>query len=272
MSLAFESDFFLQFRPFPEVPSNPFEKHWHEIVGSAAFYQLINISAPWINSLIFGKHYTSITSKKLKTNFDIHVVSSVQCIISILLCIPMFSHRFITENPVFGQTDFGGFVASVTIGYFIWDLYVCLKYFQLFGAGFLVHAVSALYVFLTTLIPYMQPYVPVFLIFELSSPFVNINWYASRLPTGTIPEKVVVINGILLMVSFFLVRVVWGFYAAIKAFFICWEVRDQLPAFYIPTVYSLNITLDFLNLYWFTKMVQIAVKKAKGTSNPKKLE
>lgn len=256
-------------RPFPANPESHFAAHWHEIVLSALFYFLLQAFSPVISKRIFAKSYTGLNNKT-KVNFDIHVVSMVQCILSILILVPAWNHPHFQNrkldpyNSVFGYNAYLGFVSAVTVGYFVWDLFVCIRYINLFGPGFLMHAFAALFVFSCTLRPYALPWTPAFLIFELSTPFVNINWFASRLPAGTISDTVIAVNGILLIVVFFLVRIVWGFYAVCIAAYDMYAVLDHDWKFLPISILLLNLALDFLNFYWFLKMLAIAKKKING--------
>ncbi|CUM48793.1 TLC domain-containing protein [Debaryomyces fabryi] len=274
---VFNEDPLLKFRPFPETTTIPLFAHWHEIMGSFLMYVMIQKLSPMVSSRLFGKSYTQLNFKT-KTNFDIHVVSMVQCVISILALIPMWNHptwkNRITDpaSAVLVYYPYGGFVSSITVGYFVWDLVVCFKYMNLFGVGFLVHAVSALVVFGSTLAPFCIPWVPAFLIFELSTPFVNVNWFASKMPAGFISDEVAVVNGILLLVTFFTVRILWGFYAVVAVARDMFAVWDQLYKVMPIVTLFLNATLDLLNVYWFYKMLLIAKKKASGRKSTKEVE
>ncbi|CUM66248.1 uncharacterized protein PRCAT00003908001 [Priceomyces carsonii] len=273
---VFEEDIFLKLRPFPAEPTNLYAKHWHEVLGSFLFYFLINKLSPLFSKRYLGRLYTDL-SVKTRINFDIHVVGMVQCLISIAILLPMWNHKNWSNrvddvhSSIFGYTPYGGFVSSMTVGYFAWDLMVCVQYFRLFGIGFLLHAFAALYVFICALRPYSMPWAPAFLLFELSSPFVNINWFASRLPQGTFSEKTILINGLLLLFTFFSVRIAWGFYAVSLIAYDMFRVRSEAPIFLPLSILGLNLVLDVLNVYWFSKMLRIAYKKLTGTDSTKKL-
>jgi hypothetical protein len=51
-------------------------------------------------------------------------------------------------DRIFGYSKFGGDVAALACGYFVWDSYVSIKYAGLFGWGFALHGIASLYVFL----------------------------------------------------------------------------------------------------------------------------
>lgn len=122
----------------------------------------------------------------------------------------------------------------------MWDLFVCIRYFKLFGFSFLFHGAAALYVFVCSLRPYCLPWAPAFLLFELSTPFVNVNWFATRLPAGTISDTVVMINGLLLLATFFFVRIIWGFYAAGLVAYDMYRVFDKAPIFLPLSILALK--------------------------------
>lgn len=261
-------DPFLEWRPFVTNPSSYYEAHYHEIIASIVFYQLLYVLSPLISRSTFGEHYDKL-SKSSKLNFDIHVVSMVQCIISILVIIPLIGDEHLSANTVLHYTPYAAFVSSITIGYFVWDLFVCIRHFKLFGVGFLVHAIASLFVFCSTLRPFCLGWVASFLSFELSTPFVNVNWFANKLPTGAIPNWVIAVNGLLLIVVFFFVRIVWGFYAIYWVLCEFWKYRDQVPVVLCVIVVILNVGLDTLNVFWFQKMIQIAAKKFNSSSKSK---
>ncbi|CAI5757575.1 unnamed protein product [Candida verbasci] len=269
-------DPFLKYRPFPANPTTLFQAHWHEIIASFIFYIIIQqISAP-ICSKLFGKNYDNL-KKSTKINFDVHFTSMIQCIISILLFIPHLNNPHFQNrslDPVgslFGVTPFGSLCCSLTIGYFLWDILVCIQHFKLFGIGFLFHGIAAMFAFGNGIfVPYCQPWAGAFLTFELSTPFVNLNWFASHLPTGTFSDKFIIINGLLLMITFFSVRIVWGFYAVYQLYKDIQFTLNMINNFIPYSILILNLGLDCLNVFWFYKMVMIAKKKATGSSSTRK--
>lgn len=269
--IASEKDPLAWLHPFPSENMTPFQAHWHEIAISAVFYFLVHRISPAICSKWVGLAYTNL-EKKTKINFDIHVVSMVQCVVSVGIIFFGFGNDYFLnrladpEGSVFGYNPFLGFLAAVSIGYFIWDLFVCAWYFKFFGLGFFFHGLAALYVFLCSLWPFCLPWTPAFLVFELSTPFLNINWFSTRLPAGTINSTVVAINGILLLISFFSVRIIWGFYAAAIVAYDMYRMLDRSPLFFPVSILLFNVILDSLNVFWFTKMLAIAKKKFKQKS------
>lgn len=126
--------------------------------------------------------------------------------------------------------------------------------------------------------------------YELSSPFLNIHWFCDKLNlTGSVYQAV---NGAFLTSTFFGCRLVWGNYSSYLVFKDVYRAinegyttpkffMDRLQEFphhgeldhplgqttafmdarYLPlwlgaSYLASNITLNLLNLFWFSKMIQ----------------
>jgi hypothetical protein len=72
----------------------------------------------------------------------------VQALIICYLAYLALGDPVLKADRVFGYSTFGGDVAALACGYFVWDTYVSLKYAGLFGVGFALHGIASLYVFL----------------------------------------------------------------------------------------------------------------------------
>ncbi|QPG75970.1 hypothetical protein FOA43_003356 [Brettanomyces nanus] len=270
MQLHIEKDPFLKYRPFAGQTDNLLLQHWHELAATVVFYSVLMLVAPKVNKRIFGDYYSKMQNKKRRLDFDIHIVAMIQSLLAIGLCVPMFAHPLFNTDPIFGTYDFAGFAASLTCGYFVWDLvYCCIFHYDIYGFQYLFHGFGALIVFTSTFAGYCQPLIPAFLIYELSTPFVNLHWFYTRGPKGLVNEKTFLLNGLLLMTTFFLSRCVWGIYVSIKIFRLCMQYKDRMPVLFIPVIFTLNIGFHILNLYWFSKMVLLATRRV-GVDDRKK--
>lgn len=148
--------------------------------------------------------------------------------------------------------------------------------------------------------PFVNYYAPVFVLYELSSPFLNIHWFCDKLEmTGGLVQ---LINGIFLLISFAGCRLVYGTYAsytvlsdiykavqlgktapntpplALSPFALnattlfsspteALQVVSYAPKTpYIPTWLWMsylvsNVILNLLNWYWFGKMIETIRKR-----------
>jgi TLC domain len=102
------------------------------------------------------------------------------------------------------------------------------------------------------------------LFFECSTPFLNVHWFTDKVNlTGSLLQ---LINGIVLMVTFFSARIVWGWYITFNFIRDVYRAREMYPdlvplwlfGFYIFA----NVFLNSLNLYWFSKMIDSMRRRA----------
>ncbi|KAF5102052.1 hypothetical protein D0Z00_000512 [Geotrichum galactomycetum] len=234
--------------------------HVEEVIFAAFFYHAIYLVSSIVSPRLV-KGYNSL-SRRTQLNFDIHVVSHVQAILILALSFPLFGDADLAKDRIYSYTPYAGFVSAMAVGYFVWDTYICIRYFKMFGLGFAIHGIGALFVFLQSMRPLLLSYSPHFLLFELSTPFLNVNWFASHLPEGSISFGVQKINGLFLMATFFSTRIIWGFYQAFSVvsdlFFGAADYVPVHPLWASIGVCASNLALDVLNVYWFYKMVLLA--------------
>ncbi|KAK9466957.1 TLC domain-containing protein [Lipomyces arxii] len=236
-------------------------RHFHEVILAFALYQGIFVISPYFCKYIAA--YRTLNDRT-KLNFDIHVVSHVQCLLILALALPAFWDPELQDDHIFAYSPYAGLVYAFAVGYFAWDTYISVKYINLFGAGFAVHGIASLIVFTISFRPYLMYYGPVFLYFELSTPFLNVHWFAGHMPANTIPAQVQFINGILLLVTFFLCRIVWGFYNVVRLATDMWAVLDKMPLWLPLVVLTSNFSLNCLNVFWFSKMIEAVKRRVKA--------
>ncbi|KAJ5818414.1 hypothetical protein N7474_004005 [Penicillium riverlandense] len=290
-------------------------EHIHEVLLAFAFYQFIHsVLSPWLSPKLFPNHYPKFNART-KLNWDVHVVSLVQSVLvnAVALWV-MFADEerksMSTGERVFGYTGTCGLVQALAVGYFLYDLIVSIVYLRIFGIGLLFHAVSALWVFSLGFRPFLNFYAPVFILYELSSPFLNIHWFLDKVNmTGSRAQWY---NGMLLLLVFFSCRLVWGTWQSAIVYRDMWyavqqtwsasssplqqpvnvnahvfhPVRDGamcldetcaranaeitrfaeytasgVPTWLVLTYVGSNLILNFLNFFWFSKMVETVLKR-----------
>ncbi|KAL8818822.1 MAG: hypothetical protein Q9191_007855, partial [Dirinaria sp. TL-2023a] len=139
--------------------------------------------------------------------------------------------------------------------------------------------------------PFVNFYGPTFILYELSSPFLNFHWFFDKLHmTGSRPQWY---NGLVLLSSFFCCRLVWGSYQSIRVYTDVWSalhiddpgvltrewVADDptmqyagdttVPAWLSFVYLGSNIVLNTLNFYWFGKMIETIRKRFTEAKRPK---
>jgi hypothetical protein len=144
--------------------------------------------------------------------------------------------------------------------------------------------------------PFVNYYGPTFILYELSSPFLNIHWICDKLNmTGS---KIQFYNGIVLLFTFFGCRLCWGSYQSARVFYdvyraifsphlaltdpafgklsngttveasnipmgdIMMFAGDRSVPVWLAGCYLLsNVTLNGLNWFWFSKMIETLRKR-----------
>ncbi|KAH0536294.1 hypothetical protein FGG08_006832 [Glutinoglossum americanum] len=279
--------------------------HAHEVLLAYALYLTTQLYiSPRLSTRLFPAIYPRL-APKTRLNWDVHVVSLLQStLINGLALWVMWSDGeragMGQRERVWGYTGAGGMIQGFAAGYFLWDLGVSLWYLDVFGVGLLAHAVSALVVFSLGFRPFVNYYGPTFILYELSSPFLNFHWFFDKLNmTGS---RAQLYNGLLLLFTFFGCRLVWGTYQSVRVYQDVWSALQypgphnynnssypdhdgskdaaemmrfagdqRIPVWLAVTYLGSNILLNTLNFYWFGKMIE-AVRKRFSKKAPGKEE
>ncbi|RPA98440.1 DUF887-domain-containing protein [Choiromyces venosus 120613-1] len=275
--------------------------HIHQVIAAFVVYHFIfAVISPILSSTIFPTIYRNF-DKRTKVNWNVHVVSFAQstfiCILAIwAACNDPERDAWSKDEAAmlkrtFGYSEVQGAVQAYAEGYFIWDLFMSAWHLDIFGLGFLAHAASAVMVFSLGFRPFVNYWASVFVLFEISSPFLNIHWFCDK--TGMTGSLTQLINGFFLLTSFFCCRLVWGTW---NAFLVFGDLKtlypnpsallppaptpvdsllpDQddhlkaaevvvspfagktLPLWLIMAYLGSNSILNLLNYYWFSRMIQ----------------
>jgi hypothetical protein len=273
--------------------------HFHEVAFAFTLYHTIHkYGAPAISRYLLPRIYPTF-SARTKLNWDVHIVSFTQSTVICALALWVIWHdeartAMDPRERVHGYTGASGLIQAFAGGYFLWDLVITVQNVRIFGIGMLFHAISALSVFSLGFRPFVNFYAPTFILYELSSPFLNIHWFCDKLNmTGSTLQFV---NGLFLLATFFCCRLVWGTYQSIRVFGDVYNAYHAGPiAFLDPNVASMNngtavnlglktdmlqfaegqsvplwlagaylasnLTLNGLNWFWFAKMIETLRKR-----------
>jgi hypothetical protein len=150
--------------------------------------------------------------------------------------------------------------------------------------------------------PFLSFYAPVFILYELSTPFLNVHWFCDKLNmTGS---KLQLYNGIALLVTFFSCRLVYGTFQSIMVYIDMWKAihtspdagylaaalsnstmadpnynvmafvtdAQPIPVWRAGLVVASNITLNSLNWHWFFKMIAAVRKRFEPAKVPIKVK
>ncbi|KAF2447789.1 DUF887-domain-containing protein [Karstenula rhodostoma CBS 690.94] len=271
--------------------------HAHEILLGFLFYHFILCYlSPTLSRIVCPQRYNGF-DKRTRLNWDIHWVSMIQALfVNAAALYVIFSDPQRKEmdwkGRLWGYTPASGMVQGFAAGYFLWDLQISSQYLSISGVGALVHAIGALAVTCIGFRPFGNYYGLSFVLYELSTPFLNIHWFCDKLDlTGS---KIQFYNGIALLATFFGCRIVWGTYQSVLIYSDIYTAMTTSPSdplvsmldegkcetnasstspgymsgceagglpMWLVSIYLVgNTALSLLNFYWFSQMVK-AVRK-----------
>jgi hypothetical protein len=299
--------------------------HVHEILlGFLGYHFILHVLSPTISQLVCPKVYNGF-NKRTRLNWDIHWVSMIQAVFICAAALWVIfkdeqRHEMDWRGRLWGYTPASGMVQGFAAGYFLWDLQISAQYIHIAGVSSLIHAIGALAVtcigfvscaltnvshMLTTFQkPFGNYYGLSFVLYELSTPFLNIHWFCDKLNmTGS---KLQLYNGIALLVMFFCCRIVWGSYQSIMIYSDIYKALTmpkselmsslleaqksdgaanssmglegpgglavgELPMWLVCVYLVGNTALSMLNFYWFSQMIK-AVQKRFVPADEKKVK
>ncbi|WRT64766.1 uncharacterized protein IL334_001700 [Kwoniella shivajii] len=228
-------------------------------------------------TFFYGTQYTSHSisprlvkkygefDRRTKIGWATHVVSMVHAILVIPLAIRCIQSQTLKSDPVFGYDPFVGHVFAFSSGYFLWDTLDSLMNSSI---GFVVHGAACLAVFMFSFRPFLAGFGAPFLLWELSTPLLNIHWFMDKAGLSTKYPTFFLVNALLFMLVFFLARIVYGGANSLLFFHTMWTERHRIPL-HLHAIYCLgNLALNALNWLWFSKMLAKMYARLQGEEKP----
>ncbi|KAJ7582983.1 TLC domain-containing protein [Mycena floridula] len=230
--------------------------HIPTFIGSFAFFLSVHqIFAPVFSLWLFPETYGKM-GRRAKNNWAIHIVSQVHAAIIVPLALTTLNLDSLDKDRAFGWDDRSGFVQAVACGYFLWDTLDAIIFFT--DIGFVFHGFACLMIFMLSFKPFVAFYGARCLLWEASTFFLNIHWFLDK--TGRTGGNLQLVNGIILLVVFFGVRIVYGGIISYGFLQTLYATRDQIPLGYVLVYGAGNIMLQGLNWLWYGKMIA-AIRK-----------
>lgn len=227
------------------------------LTSTLGFYILCeHISPAWTPVLLNG--YKNLNAEQTK-EWHSRVNSNVHALITGLGSFYLLFDQCINKDPDLCDSPLLRTLVAILIGYSIIDIWLIL-WRSIGDLSFVYHHVAAMYSYAYVVMIGILPwYGNLRLLAELSTPFVNQRWFLDVLGYGR-TSTAYVINGLLMVVVFFLCRVMlipFYWYYVISALRTpAWKYLTYMPYIMMTCCF----VLDVLNLYWFKKMMFGAVK------------
>lgn len=126
-------------------------RHADQVLIAAGAYQgLFTIVSPLLSRYFLGERYNKFDART-QVNWDSRVVSFVQ---AVFICAKALSVIFTdpsrktatAQQRLWGYSTPAGEVQAWAAGYFLWDMYVSSRYYDLMGPTNMVHSVCAFFI------------------------------------------------------------------------------------------------------------------------------
>ena len=214
----------------------------------------------WGVKLVMYKNKTyQMMNDQTQMQFDNRVVSTIHSLISPINAIRSIYYQgikpFSNISELIPSTLFS---IQFSTGYFLWDVFASLDEKDL---SFLLHAIACLGIFgMGCVDPSITLFVLSFLIYELSTPFINARWFLLKFnPTRFRILIKILEKGVFLL--FFIMRICIGIPMQYNVFTLYHSYFKEFPTIKGAGIMAANMGLGGLNLFWFGKMVRNFLKK-----------
>ncbi len=198
-------------------------------------------------------------SRKDQLSAMVRLPSLINCV----FVVPLAWYLLATDHQLasdrfFSQSRGGNVLVALAAGFFVFDLTHSVFDFQ--GVPFFLHAVlcSAVYC-LALLLPFCQYYGCVFLLFELSTVWLNVMWYVKFVFDLSDKSLVYRICATMFAISFFAARIVYGNYNNVFFFADVWRRLDEFNVPVLALFLTANVILTLLNAYWFWRIISVII-------------
>ncbi|KAI7870710.1 TLC domain-containing protein [Spinellus fusiger] len=237
------------------------KNHWQIVLISAVLCSILYEVSRLMSPVLFPKTFQFFKGYNAP-NWHIHVVSTVHCVVVVLASFLILADTTLKHDRVFGYVPWIADIYSISCGYFLWDIFVALYFYKDQGISMVMHGAASFSVFILSFYPFVNYYGAIFLMYELSTIFLNINWFMDKL--GWTGSKLQLANGIVLIVTFFCARIVFGVYMSYQFWTDIYAVRDRVPMQLWVVYGTANIVTLCLNFYWFRLMIKMLQKRFAG--------
>ncbi|KAG2177339.1 hypothetical protein INT43_007996 [Umbelopsis isabellina] len=251
-------------------------KPLHVILASTLGCSIIFEVSRVVSRQLFPKTFKRFRGFN-ELNWNIHVVSLVHCITTVIGAFINLYSGELSDDRVFGYSARLMNINSLSCGYFLWDMVTGIRYIKYQGIGMAFHGVASFLVFILAYRPFFNYYGAVFMMYELSTPFLNFNWFMDKL--GWTGSRIQLLNGIVLLCTFFGARILrfikheteFPYFVSLFCYkyFTTRTIAKYIEPLTDMVAYgSANIILNCLNVYWFGLMIRMVISRFSGKPLP----
>mmetsp|Transcript_12023 Transcript_12023/g.19111 ORF Transcript_12023/g.19111 Transcript_12023/m.19111 type:complete len:259 (+) Transcript_12023:316-1092(+) len=244
-----------------------------QAVSQVQLQRTAGFIAFWTVIEVLAKYYApeQVGGVEGRKKFSSRIVALVHSVFACVWCLYIMwvdheEHAKISADPMYGHSDSVSMLFAHSAGYFIWDIVSVLRKEEL-DKGFIAHAICCSLCYVFGQYPYLQYFGIRFLLFEMSTPFLNIMMLLRQL--GHIESRYHTWSKNMFGYTFLSVRIFFGFptsYSFLsEAFPLLWSNTHHSTLVVVYYIFA-NLALNFLNVFWL-----MSILRMKGAKEKKKL-
>ncbi|KAJ2781892.1 hypothetical protein H4R18_002598 [Coemansia javaensis] len=233
--------------------------YWPRVLVAVALFEAVYRLFAVVSPVLFPASWARM-NKVERYKWCVRKASTVHAAYMVTRSLVTIADMELRGNPLHGTDPDAESAYAVAVGYFLWDMINTYTNLDMNGWGFMSHAVMSFSVYLLSFAPLLQYYGACFMMFEVSTIFLNVHLTLEDL--GLKDYIIYYINGMALVSSFFFARIVYGTLLSIN-------VWKELAASAVPInpvaaaiVRLSNIGLMGLSYYWFGAIIMTAKRSA----------
>ncbi|KAJ2769700.1 hypothetical protein IWQ57_002994 [Coemansia nantahalensis] len=230
--------------------------YWRVVGASLAAHTLLYRAVPALSAAVVPRIFGRLSAADRKT-WAVSAICLAHCVYDVCVIAAYFHDPALNGDRMDGFNTRFEWHLAVALGYYAWDLGLCVRDFGNYGPMYLIHGVLGVFGLLILTSQQLQFYAIPYLLPELSSIFLHARQLlklAGR--AGTVAYKA---NFAVFLATYVATRI--GFEAYQSALLIAAVVRGQTGgAFYPFAVFFavLGVTLTVLNTIWLRQILRAA--------------
>lgn len=199
--------------------------------------------------------------EKLQPNTSLRLVSSIHSTIAVILSIYiLYTDNDLSQSKILYNSPAISFTLNLTTGFLLYDCLLLAVYREEFEWYYVVHHFVSIVAFYACSTYGVFPYIALFrLLSEASSIFINFRWIILTLKMKE--SSIYIYNTLAAVVVFFFIRILtivpnwWFFFESVNT-------PDWFKVALIHKIICVGATvpLDLLNIYWFSKIINLIKK------------
>ncbi|KAJ1665292.1 hypothetical protein IW140_000646 [Coemansia sp. RSA 1813] len=227
--------------------------YWHIMLVSLGIHHLFYRALPVLSKLTFPRVYGRLSDED-KRSWTVCVLCLVHCAFDTWFIAAYLSNQAMNSDKMRGRDSDFEIYLSITQGYYIWDMLLCIRNYKSYGPMYLVHAALGVYALLILTSGHLQFYALVYILPEVSSVFLNIRHLLKL--AGQSDTTLYRANFLIFVLSFIGVR--FGFEAYHSLLLVRRTYNGNTGEAYYPFavfISMMGLTLTTLNLIWLRQIL-----------------